>query len=166
MPFKIQRVPRALNDLLSISGGGSPTELEDRVRGSLDFLQLYGATQLQSGFANNAALAEGGAGVVLTLHPTAWTVLFSVGAAVVKTATATALRASLNLNRRTQFGVVIAAAELGPFGATETGTCSFGALMPYPLLCPPGSNVATILNILGTDATANVSVFAEFGVIQ
>jgi hypothetical protein len=165
VPFKIQRVPTGLLELLSISGGGTPIDLEERVRGGLDFLQLYGASQLQSGFANNAALAEGGNGVVLTLNATRWTVLFAAGAAVQKTATATALRASINLNRRTQFGTVIASEELGPFGATETGTCTFGALLPYPLVCPPGTTIAVILNVLGTDATANVSAFAEFGVI-
>ena len=163
--MKIQRVPRGLNELLSIVGGQTPIELEQRTRLTLESIQLYGAQQLQSGFANNAALAEGGNGVVLTLSATNWTVLFNAGAAIVKTATATALRASINLNRRVQFGTVIAAEELGPFGATETGTCSFGVQLPYPLLCPPGTTVAVIVNVLGTDATANASVFAEFGVI-
>lgn len=163
--MKIQRVPRGLNELLTIAGGVTPTELEQRVRLTLEGLQFYAATQLQSGFANNAAAAEGAA-VPLTLHATAWTVLFAVQGAIAKTATVTALRGALTINRRTQFGPLLFSEELGPFGATETGTVSFGGYLAYPLLCPPGTVVNAIASIIGTDATANVSVFAEFGVIQ
>ena len=162
--MKIQRVPRGLNELLSIVGGQTPAELEQRTRLTLEAIQFYGTQQLQSGFANGAALAEGTA-ITLTLHPTAWTVLFGVTGAIVKTATMTALRGAIGLTRRTQFGITLFAEELGPFGATESGTCSYGGFLPYPLLCPPGTTVDARANVIGTDATANVSVFAEFGVL-
>lgn len=158
------RVPRALGQLLSTFGGQSPTEMEDRLRLTLESMQFYGSTQLQSGFTNNAAAAEN-AGTVLTLSATAWTVLFATHGTVVKTATMTALRARVSLNRGVQFSPLVWAAELGPFGATETGTVNFGGYLPYPLLCPPGSLVSVVPEVIGTDATANVSIFAEFGVL-
>ena len=163
--MKIQRVPRGLNDLLSIIGGQTPTELETKTRLSLESIQLYGTTQLQFGFANNAALAEGGLGVQLTLSATNWTVLFGAHGTFVKTATATALRGAVTLTRRTAAPIVLFTQELGPFGATETGSALVGGLLPYPLICPPGTIVASLLSILGTDATANVSISAEFGVL-
>lgn len=164
MPFGIQRVPRGLADLLNIFGGATPRELEDRIRGSLDMLQMYGTTQLQSAAATNAAAAENAA-VAVILSSTRWTVLFAAHGTVVKTATVTALRADVTLNRGTQFSPLLFADELGPFGATETGNASFGGMLPYPLLCPPGSLVQCTARIIGTDATANVSVFAEFGTL-
>lgn len=164
MPFGIQRVPRGLGDLLNIFGGATPPELEDRIRGSLDLLQMYGSTQLQSGLGNNAALAEAGQ-VTIVMSTTRWTVLFGAHATVIKTATMTALRASVIVNRGTQFSPLLFSEALGPFGATETGNTSFGGRLPYPLLCPPNSAVACLLDVLGTDATANVSVFAEFGTL-
>ena len=162
--MKIQRVPRGLNELLSIVGGQTPAELEQRTQLTLESIQFYGTQQLQSGFANNAAAAEAAA-VNLTLHPSAWTVLFGAQGAILKTGTMTALRGEVGIVRRTQFGVMLFAEELGPFGATETGTVSWGGYLPYPLLCPPGTIVNARASVIGTDATANVSVFAEFGVL-
>lgn len=165
MPFRIQRVPRGLNDLLSSFGGATPTELEDRTRATLETLQFYGTTQLQAGSANAPAAAEA-ASIALVLAATRWTVLFNAQGQVVKTATMTALRLAVSLNRNVQGGsAILFSEELGPFGATETGFARIGGMLPYPLLCPPGSAVQTTLDILGTDATANISVVAEFGVL-
>lgn len=165
MPLKIQRVPRGLNDLLNIFGGSTPIELEDRVRGGIDLMQLYGTTQLQSGTAVNVAAGEG-AGASLFLSLDRWTVLFCCHATVIKTATMTALRADIQLQRNTINSTILHAEELGPFGATETGTVSFGpGLLPYPLLCPPRTLLVTVMNIIGTDATASCAIFAEFGTL-
>ena len=164
VPFSIQRYPLGIGPLLSVTGGESPKYMNQEVQGSLELLQMYGLTQLQSGFANGAATAEGTA-VVLTLAADRWTLLYGVQGAIVKTATMTALRGDVTLNRRTQFGSLLFADELGPFGATETGTVSFGGFLPYPLLCPPGTTVSCTARVIGTDATANVSVFAEFGTL-
>lgn len=164
MPFRIQRVPRGLGDLLSIFGGVTPTELEDRARLTLESLQMYGTTQLQSIFGNSAAAAEGSL-ISLPLNADRWTVLFCAWGAIQKTATMTALRASVVLNRRTQYSPLLFTSDLGPFGATETGTVNLGGFLPYPLLCPPGSFVGCVANVIGTDATANVSIFAEYGTL-
>lgn len=163
MPFKIQRVPRGLNQILSIFGGASPTEMEDRVRLTLESLQLYGTTQLSASTSTNAATAEG-ANVSVTL-PNAWTVLYSVHCSVVKTATMTALRMSGAVNRGTLTGILLFSEECGPFGATETGTIAVGGLLPYPLVCPPLSVVSVTPLIIGTDATASVGCFTEFGLL-
>jgi hypothetical protein len=164
MAFRIQRVPRGLNDLLSSFGGATPTELEDRVRGSLELLQLYGTTQLQAASANAPAAAEG-ASIALTLS-NRWTVLFNAQGQVLKTATMTALRIAVSLNRNVQGGsALLFSDEGGPFGATESGFVRIGGQLPYPLLCPPGTALQTTLDILGTDASANISVVAEFGVL-
>jgi hypothetical protein len=170
VPFKIQRVPRGLQNLLSTSGGNTPVDLEDRVQASLDLLQFYGATQLNSAF-DSAVIVEGGS-VSMTLNttpasvPTPWVLLYALWATVLKTATMTAGAAAIELNRGTTHNMLVAAKEVGPFGATESGNIVFGGLLPYPLLCPPGSVARTRLNILGTDANATCSIFAEFGVLN
>lgn len=164
MSEKIQRVPRGLGEVLSTFGGVTPQSIEDAVRGVLELLQFYGLTQLQSAFATNAAAAEGTA-VTVTPSASAWTILFGVTGVIGKTATMTALRGELSMNRRTQFGSFLFSDELGPFGATETGNATFGWRAPYPLLLPPGSTISCTPTIIGTDATAVVSVFAEFGTL-
>lgn len=165
MPFKIQRVPRGLNDLLSIFGGATPQELEERVRGTIDLLQFYGLTQLQTTIGTNAAAAEG-AGTSPALPPRNWFLLFGVSANVVKTATVTALRADIALNRACDQALLLfTSGDLGPFGATETGTCSFGGRLDTPLLCPPGTTIACLMRIIGTDATAQITGFAEFAIV-
>jgi hypothetical protein len=163
-PFTIQRVPRGLSNLLSIFGGETPQKLQAEVQGALDLLQFYGLTQLQTISANNAALAEN-TGLIVTPSARQWCVLFAGQATFVKTATMTALWGELYVNRSAGSFMPIAAAALGPFGATETGTVGVGGFLPYPLLLPPGSSVLAQMGILGTDATANVSVACEFGLI-
>jgi len=164
VPETVQRVPRGLGEVLSTFGGVTPHTIEDAIRGALDLLQFYGLTQLQTGFANNAAAAEGTA-VSLVLSANAWTILFGVTGNITKTGTVTALRGNVTMNRRTQFDALLFSEELGPFGATETGNAAWGGRLPYPLLMPPGSFVSATPAIIGTDANVNVSVFAEFGTL-
>lgn len=164
MAEKIQRVPRGLNELLTISGGATPRLLEEHVRSTLDLLQFYGMQQLQTSLGSNAAAAEGaGAGAVLPGN--VWFVLYAMTGRVVKTATMTALRLSLNLNRNTQQSLVLMSEQFAPFGATETGTATMGVRLPYPLLCPPGTTGSCLVDILGTDANCNLTCIAEFGVL-
>lgn len=164
MAFKIQRVPRGLNELLSIAGGATPVELEERTRGTLELLQFYASTQLQAVSANNAAVVEANT-LLVKMSAERWTVLFSASATFVKTATVTALRGTISLNRRTPFDAVLFTEELGPFGATETGGANFGGMLPYPLLCPPDSILRVTPNIIGTDANVNATIIAEFGLL-
>lgn len=164
MTFKIQRVPLGLQSVLATSGGETPRELAKEIRGCVDVLQLYGLTQLQSNQANAAALAEG-TNVTLTLSQTAWTIVYCLQGSIIKTATMTALRASVSLNRRSGASPNVFSEELGPFGANETGLVAFGGYLPYPVVCPPGTTAQLFLQILGTDATCNATILAEFGVL-
>jgi len=164
VPLLIQRLPRGLSELMSIFGGVTPRDLHDSVQGGVELLQFYGMTQLQTGLAANAALAEGG---TLTITPSAssWCVLFAASMTIAKTATMTALRAEIAVNRRTLQSCFLFGESLGPFGATETGNVGFGGFLAYPLLLPPGSTVNATPTVIGTDANANCNVVAEFGVL-
>jgi hypothetical protein len=164
MALKIQRVPRGLGDLLSVFGGQTPQALADEVRGIVELLQFYGLSQRRVVSAQNAAAAENG-GAVLTFPR--WSMLFSYSGTMVKTATMTAARIGILLNRggntSSSEATLIDSQELGPFGATETGAAACAALCPYPLICPPGTTLTALAQIIGTDATANVIASAEIG---
>lgn len=166
MPFRIQRVPRGLNELLSIFGGNTPNELEDRVRASLDVLQMYGIQQRQTFTASNAALAE--ATDVSNTPSTNWIVLFQASITITKTATMTALNASIGIRYNGNVNeeeTLAASANLGPFGATETGLVTLNYVAPYPRLLPPRTQFVGRMGILGTDATASVFIGANYGVL-
>lgn len=166
MPGKIQRNARGLEALLSLQGSPLPIELEDRVRGMVDLLQLYAGSQgIQVVSGANAALAENGA-ITITPSTSSWTVLFAVSSVIVKTATATAFQASYSLSVNGGLANAVTLFNTGsltPFGATETGAVKHGFVFPFPRLVPPGTQLNFVLDILGTDATANCSITAQFG---
>lgn len=161
----IQRAPRGLYELLSLKGQDSlPTGLEMSVRPTIDILQLYGLQQVQIFNASNAALAEGGS-VSVTLAGLTYGVLFGVVGNVIKTGTMTACELMLSVNRNNTLSLAVAQREFSPFGATETGNAVVTWQPPYPWILVPPWNIACTLNILGTDATANVGVTAEIGIL-
>lgn len=166
----VQRVPLGLLDLLSLKDVGKlPREVSGFVQPTLDLLQFYGLTQLQHFSNNNAALAEGS---TVTAIPSGtdpdprnrWALLFAACGIFVKTATATALRGSVVVARLNANTIPVASAELGPFGATETGACDLPFVPSYPLILAPPWDVRVALKILGTDANANVTATAQIGV--
>lgn len=166
-PQDIQRVPLGLLNVLSMAASGeNPRILASQVAGVLELLQFYGLTQRQVLIGTDAALAEGGS-ISVTPSLTAWAVLFAMSVSVTKTATMTALRAACFI-RRSGVGVpqMYASDDLGPFGATETGTASV-VYVPgsAPLLLPPGTVLTGLPQIIGTDATAAVTVQAEIGLL-
>jgi len=164
MPLSIQRVPKGLSDLLSVFGGQTPRQLSEQISGVLELVQFYGLQQRQVATATNAALAEG-ALVAITV-PT-WTVLFGAEVIISKTATMTALRGAVVLQRGGSGSgtITLAAQELGPFGATETGFVSVPAWLPYPLILPPQARILGQPQIIGTDANAVVTISAEIGTL-
>lgn len=163
MPLPIQRVPRGLSDVLSIFGGEGPRALNDQISGVLELLQFYALQQRTVLSAQNGALAEGG--VVTVQMPAQWCLVTAVSAVVVKTGTMTACRLSVAVNRGVPNGPPLKSESMGPFGATETGTVDCVYIPVLPLVCPPNSQAVAGLNILGTDATANVFCVVEFGVL-
>lgn len=165
-PQDIQRFPKGLLNLIGNFGGVTPIQLAPSVAGVLDLVQCYGLSQLATLRVNDAALAEG-TPLFALLSDTSWTVVFGASLIVAKTATQTALRGSLSLSRIGLSGdaIVVAADELGPFGATETGVGCVSWFPPYPILCPPGSNIFGRVDVLGTDATASCNVRVEVGIL-
>lgn len=162
MPFRIQRSPRVLNNLLSIFGGETPIELEDRVRGTIDLLQAYGAPQRQLIQINNPALTEGvalPAGSSFT--PTVPFILYGASLSITQTATLTALHASIWLGI-SPTGYKVASQEFTTFGATVTGVKAISWYAPYPILLGAGTGVFGTCDIIGTDA--NVSAGFSFDV--
>lgn len=166
MTLPIQRVPRGLADVLSIFGGQTPMMLGDQIIGVLELLQYYGLQQRQTALANDAALAEG---AFVSIIPSArnWTVLYTAVASVAVTATMTALDTVVVLQRGgpTDTTAPIAVKTRTNFGATVTGFDHCPVIMPYPMLLPPNTQISASLAILGTDATANVTIRAEFGML-
>lgn len=169
MPFKIDRVPQGLLQLLSTRGGLTPAELEDRVQSGLDLLQFYGLQQRRVLVATNAAAAEG---ATLSAVPVAdadlknrWALLFAATASMVKTGTMTAARLRITVARNGGVPTGYMDGELGPFGATETGTAAVNFVAPYPMLLAPPWDVSLFLAILGTDANASVTAVAEVGIL-
>lgn len=164
MPETIQRVPRGLANVLGNFSALTPRVMLDELRPTIDLLQMFGNSQRQQLSAQDAALAEGTD--LNIVCPDAWIVLFAFSLSVVKTATMTALRGDLLINRTTVgSGMRYASQELGPFGATETGGASVVFVPPYPLLLSPRSTLVSRLAILGTDATAFCAAFADVGVL-
>lgn len=160
----VQRTPLGLLDLLNMKGVENlPDALARELRPTLELLQFYGLSQRQVVSNANAALTEGTVlGIVL---PAAWCVLFFAELQITKTGTLTALRGSISLQRGIGSSVAIAAEELGPFGATETGTARMAAVPPYPLLLPPNSLLISRADIIGTDANVAATIAAEIGVL-
>lgn len=146
--------------------GRLPKEMLNELRPTLDLLQAYGLTQEVVQGLNNAAAAEG-ANVAFGLGSGTWAVLYDASVTVIKTGTVTALRASISIRLRNDPSqeFALASESLGPFGATETGAASVVWTAPYPRLIPPDSLILGRCDIIGTDATANMTVGAHFGIL-
>lgn len=163
MPFKISRVPRGLTEVLSAYGGVTPGELEDRARGVIDLLQFYGLSQVQRLQDVNPTMAEGGNFSKIVPANQYW-VVYQMGIAFAKTATMTAFSFSIGLGPNGS-SVSVMSRSFEPYGATENGTVSWGEMLPYPRLLLPGWAIDYRLDILGTDATANVSMASLVGIL-
>jgi len=161
--FPVQRYPNGLLEMLGLKGLSPPRALADEIVGHLDLLQFYGQSQLQNLSASNAALAENGI-ITVTPQESAWTLLFGVACVIVKTGTMTACEGAWSKGPIASAQWLASTGSLFPFGATETGAVRRGFRFPYPLILPPATPINFVLSILGTDATANCSVQAEFGV--
>jgi hypothetical protein len=92
-------------------------------------------------------------------------VLFGASALFRRTATQTALEGSIILSRAPGFQLVVAEHEWTTFGATVSGNVSIPWFCPYPVLLPPGTFIQAVAGVLGTDATVDLTVRAEFGLL-
>lgn len=164
MPGLVQRVPAGLLQVLnSVSQGENPRLLADDVQGVLELLQFYGLSQRQILQNQNAALT---AGTPLGVNlPNSWCVFYGADIRIAKTATLTALRGSISLLRTSGSSLVLASADLGPYGATQVGNASVPFWAPYPMLIPPGGVILSRADIIGTDASVNATLTVEVGVL-
>lgn len=169
MPFKIQRVPRGLDQLLSTFGGQTPIQLADDVRAIIDLLQFYGLTQ-----RSHAAGAVAGVGsslinpqVTITPSLTNWSILFTAMAGIQPIAAATTwvgfgpILARAGTPGVSGFSILKAYEAAPPVGANAFAEF----VAPYPMLLPPGTQVGCLMwSTLGAGAQ-NVTISAEFGLL-
>lgn len=162
MTLQIQRVPRALSDLLSIFGGQTPQQLSDAVSGVVDLLQFYGLNQQQFLNATNGALAIGG-NIALTVPSNQYWVLFGAHAVCTIPAAATAVRLNVNLGNGSTF--VALAQEQITAGVVAGQDYRVPAVLPYARILPPNYVLRAQLEHLAGAATASVGITAQVGVL-
>lgn len=165
--FRIQRIPRGLQNLLGMFGPNTPESLGDEICGTLELLQMYGLSQLQTLTTSNAAVAVGGA-VQLVIGPAGpsvgWSVLFNAEARVGKAVAMTALAAGVTINRGGLAPTSSHVAYGEPVRFVGTGTFVVPFVPAYPILLPPGSSIlATVEELVGV-ANAPVTVQADLGI--
>ncbi len=161
MPLPIQRVPRALSDLLSIFGGQTPQRLADDIFGTVELLQFYGLNQQQFLNTTNGALAIGGT-VALTVPANQFWVLFGAHAVITFPAGATAARLNVNLGNGSTF-VALQTMETDFVVAGQDFRVP--AVMPYPRILPPNYAIRAQLEHLAGAANASVGITAQVGVL-
>lgn len=167
MPEKIQRVPRGLNNLLTISGGQTPQLISDQITGTLDLLQFYGLTQVQRRQAVDAAWVEGTL-MTITVPATEYWIWYTAELSMAKSATVTTMEASLAYGPAGQ-QVTVQHFSRAP-GTTaaagvDTGTLVFGFQSNYPVVLLPTWTITARLDILGADANVGAALSALVGVL-
>lgn len=139
---KIQRVPRGLNELLSLSGGQTPADLEAKVQPSLDLLQFYGLTQRRIITAVNPAQPSGTAVSIPFPNLLGWNLLFACSYAANGNAAFTTLAIQLRVN-----GIKVAFYNVPNPAVAMENSISF--VPPYPMMLEPGSLVEGFLTTAG-----------------
>lgn len=135
MPFKIQRQPLGLGNLLSIFGGQSPTELEDRARVIVDGTDFYGASQVVATSENQAAGASAGTFAGAS-SANARRYLGLSGAFIVGAAAGTYLTVSVGITFPN--GTVVQWGNTNIPTPIATATYRVVANFPGPIVLPPG----------------------------
>ena len=167
----IQRYPTGFLELLGRkSTGENPNQLADAIAGVVDLVQLYGLSQQRYLETQGAAVAEGG-GVTIEVPATEFWVLHDLSLRWAKTATVTALQGSLWIRQGLVGGFVGLATGPTvtgyPFGSTAASTSLLACYSPSPpKILPPGTVLYGTLDILGTDATGDITLSARVGVLD
>lgn len=162
MALTIQRVPRGLNDVLSIFGGQTPKGLAEEIAGIIDTLQFYGLAQQQFQ-ANAANIAQDGT-VVLTVPSNQYWVLFQAHVVMSITAAVTAARVSVGFSSSSLTAHCIgAAADVLTVGVVYDWRMPW--LLPYPRVLLPGTVIRAQLERLAGAANLAVGLTAQVGVL-
>lgn len=161
MPDQIQRAPSGLLDVLNLQGGRTPQLLLDEVRATIDTLQFYANTAPVVQVVQNAALTSGNQITVgVPQFPRQWWLVRGVSAQVQKTATMTRCRISCFVR-----SVCVAVEDLS-FSTATVGLVSMAPwTAPYPMILQQGDSVVVALELLGTDANADVRARVAYGMI-
>ncbi len=161
----VQRIPGGLLELLSAKTSGySVTGLLPDVRPTLDMLQMFGLGQpLETVLANGPTVVEGAA-VQILVPADQWWMLYAMGMRYVKTATSyfvgslaistSGATESVPLGQQYS-GDLPHASTAAPFVAAATFTPA------SPWLLPPGTALWGIVDVLGTDANVDVTLYAR-----
>jgi len=171
MTGEVQRFPRGLLEVLGAkSGGVVPSTLAQQIVCGVDVLQLYALSQERYIAAENAVAAEGD-GVTFTVPDTEFWILHDLSLHWVKTATATYMQGSL-WQRKGTIGPFVGLASgptavSYPFGSTPAATSLVAHFNPTtPRILTPGTVLYGTVDILGTDATADIKLRARVGVLD
>jgi len=158
MPLPIQRQPRGLAAVLSLFGGKTPTVLLDEIRGNVDLLQFYGATQKQIRSVTNAVAAVN-TFVTLTVPANETWILFHMAPSMVVPAALTDAVLAGTLEGST---VSYSRPTIGIVGETAVGD---PFVPPYPYVLLPGSQLSAVALRLTGAANASVTLTASVGVL-
>lgn len=166
----IQRAPGGLLELLAAkTSGWQPGELARDLQPTLDMLQMFGLNTVRHSSSQNPLAAEGDSATII-VPTTEWWLLYAMDQTYEKTATMTLFVGSLRINAyASNDWVCLAAGPVVPqaFGSTAgTGAgCSCVFVPPTPWLLPPGTQLFSRCDILGTDATVNLYLNARYAVL-
>lgn len=164
----IQRFPAGLQEWLGTkSFGVNPDELGKQISLGLDISQLYGLAEIRDVVAA-AATAVGG-GVPITVPQTQWWLLYAASASVeldpAATGTGVSLRITHNLNTPEPVGLAFGSAgQIGAPGAVDVPLANWAP--SYPMLLPPGTTLLAVMDILGTIASADLTLRARVGILS
>jgi len=162
----VQRAPLSILSLLGMKGIDLlPDGFSKIVVPTLDVLQAFGATSIQTGGAVNAASTIT-VGATFVPSATDWVLLFAATGTVNLTATMTSGWGFLGVRRNvTGATMPIATGEISQTSAVA-GTQTIGGFLPYPLLCPPRTIVSFTTTAIGTDPTTSIVLQCEYGLLS
>lgn len=161
----IGRYPAGLLELIGSKNlGVTPTSFSG-AQFSVDITSCFG--QWETERQVNAALAEAGS-VLITVPPNTWWRLIAVSMHIEVTATQSGIVGSIRLSPQVTSASTAALSrgkwnedQLNP-SVTALGFCLTQYVPSSPLLLPPGATLWGYLDLLGTDATANVALQALY----
>lgn len=155
-PWSIQRVAQGLLNTLNIRGGQTPTELEPKVRGTVNLLQFFGSQQVQTLTSGSGAVAASATTPQATVTLTDWAVLFCAQAAELPQAGRTESGFGVSIKRPGQRGCLYATRDVGPYAAGTITTLSVAFVPPEPMILPPG----TVIGILGYSGPGGNGIYS------
>lgn len=158
----VQRIPAGLLELLSAKTSGLTLDSMNReIRGVIDLMQMFGLAQpLETVRVVDAAIAEGSA-MQLVVPADEWWLLYAASTQFTSTTTGTFVM-SIRISSNTDSAQTVALARVSS-GLAIAATFVSGAIFvpPQPMLLPPNTILWGVLDLLGVDATAAMSMNAR-----